>query len=96
MSEIEFPIPQSQLPPLKNFREVDWEAFRNALKEQTANCLPVQPILSEEDFHSTVTDHTKIMQEVIAIEDMVLMRKPCPFTKRWWNKDLRRLKAQRH
>lgn len=95
VTTVEFPIPRSPPRPLKNFREVDWTAFGEALKERLITRLPAQPITSAEEFHATVTDLTLIIQEVIGNEDIVPTSKPCPYTKRWWNKDLGRLKAQR-
>lgn len=36
-----------------------------------------------------------IIQNIIQDEDIVPTRKPCPFTKRWWSKDLSKLRAQK-
>lgn len=94
VSVIEFPVPRAPHTPLKDFHSVDWQAFKATLEERLGR-LPAVQITSPLQFHRSVTDFTSCIQDVIADNELVPLRRPCPHTKRWWNDNLKRLKAQR-
>ncbi|KAG5721646.1 hypothetical protein E4T56_gene14635 [Termitomyces sp. T112] len=95
VTEVELPVQRTSSPPSKDFHSVDWTAFNEALTECLSTCSPALPILTEEAFDTKVRDLTLIIQEIMNIDDIVPIRKPCPHTKRWWNGSLKQLKAQR-
>lgn len=92
---LELPVPRSPSPPTKDFRNADWTRFCESLVAKLQLHLPAAHILTKGSFDSTVTKLTSIIKEVIADEDTVPTKNPSPFTKRWWSKDLSKLKAQR-
>ncbi|KNZ77678.1 hypothetical protein J132_04497 [Termitomyces sp. J132] len=95
ITEIELPVPRSSTPPSRDFRAVDWTAFSEALTEQLNSRSPAVHLTTAEAFDRKVSDLSSIIQEIVARDDVVPLWKPCPHTKRWWNDDLKRLKAQR-
>ncbi|KAG5735422.1 hypothetical protein E4T56_gene12779 [Termitomyces sp. T112] len=96
VTKVKLPVQCTSLPPSKDFHSVDWMAFNEALTEHLSTHSPALPILTEEAFDTKVCDLTLIIQEIMNIDNIVPIRKPCPHTKRWWNGGLKWLKAQRH
>lgn len=82
----ELPVPRSPTSPVPNFHDVDWEEFNKALKDDLSRNSPALHISSEAEFTSKVDLLTTIIQRTIASQ--VPMRKPCPFSKRWWNREI--------
>ncbi|GLB41456.1 putative encoded by [Lyophyllum shimeji] len=93
ITEVELPLARTSFPPSKNFPAADWEAFSDALKEKLSLHPPACRIASKEEFDAKVNLLTSIIQEVIADDRIVPMRKPCPFSKCWWNAELTQLKS---
>ncbi|KAG5731524.1 hypothetical protein E4T56_gene5479 [Termitomyces sp. T112] len=84
VTEVKLPVQHTSLPPSKDFHSMDWTAFNEALTERLSTRSPALPILTEEAFDTKVRDLTLIIQEIMNIDDIVPIRKPCPHTKRWF------------
>jgi hypothetical protein len=69
-----------------DYKMVEWCEFNEKLFNELAKILPAQQITNEIQLHSTISDLTKAIQNTIL--DKVPMNKPCPHSKRWWNKKL--------
>src|ERR1700690_2653779 len=91
---LDLPLERKVSPPSHNFRMTDWKAFN----EELAACLvdiPLPTALTTEiDFQDVVNNLTSTLQDVI--RTTVPMTKPCPHSKRWWNKDLSDLKKAKN
>jgi hypothetical protein len=73
---------------------MDIEAFNTDLQTKLTNNSPAHMIISEEAFHTKINQLTAIIKETII--EQVPVRKPCPFSKRWWNPDLTALKKKKN
>ena len=70
-----------------NFRATDWVEFRKTLAVNL-NMLQVVEEIAMEETHITKLDAAiKAM-----IKEQVPLTRACPYAKRWWTKDLTRLK----
>ena len=72
-----------------DFRDTDYEELNARLKERLSQESPARHIRSKEEFHGKVNKLVETIQSVIA--EKVPVKKPCPFSKRWWSKDLTKL-----
>jgi ribonuclease HI len=87
-------LPQSRIPPDPsfNFRTVDWDDFKKALKEKV-DALPRQgPIRDVEQLNEVGNNLTRVLQETI--KEKVTSSKPRPDSKRWWNGDLTKMRKE--
>jgi ribonuclease HI len=83
-------LPQNRVSdnPSYNFREVDWDSFR-----QTLDTLPPPETISTEAQLIQVTDG--LMNALVStMEDCVKRSKPGPDSKRWWNRDLQKMRKR--
>lgn len=76
--------------PTYNFRMVDWDEFRKKLKVRLATIPLPQDITSIEQYTRAIEDLTRIIQETI--KEVVPLVKRCPYSKRWWTKELTKMK----
>lgn len=77
---------QANEPQKRNFRNVDWIIFNEVLLGKMSDVGDPEEINSSDDLRRRVTD---IYQAITAvIEEHVPVTKLCPWTKRWWTKDL--------
>ena len=68
--------------PSHNFREVDWDVFKQKLRTRL-NLLPNPPVINTEDQLTEVTNQlTQAIQATI--KENVTKSKPRPDAKRWW------------
>ena len=87
-------LPQARIKtsPAHNFREVDWDNFRQKLKLKL-NAIPESPAIRGPDDLAQVTSLlTTIIQNTILEE--IPKTKPRPDSKRWWNGDLKKMKKE--
>ncbi|OSD08317.1 hypothetical protein PYCCODRAFT_1342047, partial [Trametes coccinea BRFM310] len=76
----------------RNFRAVDWLAFNKTLSEAlVAAPLPVV-ILSVGDLDRALARLNRALDA--AVRKDVPLTSLCPFSKRWWSKDLERLRRE--
>ena len=76
-----------------NYKLMDWEEFRITLGESLAKLEAVEEILSEEQLHSKIVLLDGVIKE--AVQKHVPLTRLSPYTKRWWNKDLAKLKRSK-
>ncbi|KIM57740.1 hypothetical protein SCLCIDRAFT_129702 [Scleroderma citrinum Foug A] len=69
-----------------NYREVDWEEFKDYLNEALACLPPPAPLMLEEEFQRTAKNIDLALHDTI--EKHVPKTKPCPHTQQWWTKEL--------
>lgn len=90
-----FDIPTEAAParPRRDFRRVDWAEFDRSLAERLdARALP-EKITSVAHFDSTLDALMSDLQETIA--EHVPMAQDTPYIKRWWSKDLTKMRRQK-
>jgi Endonuclease-reverse transcriptase len=87
-------LPQSRINDRSsfNFREVDWDLFRKTLEQKLATLPPPEPIETAVQL-TTVTDG--LMKALVdTVEKCVKRSKPGPDSKRWWTKDLKKMRRK--
>ncbi|CAA7269138.1 unnamed protein product [Cyclocybe aegerita] len=86
---------QSNMPrPRRNFRETDWEEFRQELKKGLEKIERPREFKEgeEEAFESARRELERVVIETI--EKVVPMTNPTPYAKRWWTKDLTKMRKE--
>ena len=73
-----------------NYRSTDWEEFRKSLEDKLAVIQIVENIPMEEVFHEQIERLDTTIKA--AIKEQVPVSKPSPYTKRWWTKNLSKMK----
>jgi exonuclease III len=93
LTSIDIPLDKKTPQPTRNFRMTDWTDFNNALVAELGERIgEPEPITTIDEFNRIASEITAAIQAVI--ERVVPMTKPCPYIKRWWNKDLDDLKKR--
>jgi hypothetical protein len=77
--------------PCHNFCQTDWPEFLKALKINLDALPEPDKITTVDEFHHTLEEFDQAVQATIATH--VPMSKPCPYSKRWWSKELAQAKA---
>jgi hypothetical protein len=92
LTNIQLPQERIDSPPTHNFREVDWNNYRQKLRARLLTT-PDPPII--EDI-AQLSKAAELLTQAIqdTIQDQIPKTKPRPDTKRWWNGDLKRLKTE--
>jgi ribonuclease HI/endonuclease/exonuclease/phosphatase family metal-dependent hydrolase len=86
ITQILLPQERTNTPPSFNFRETDWDEFRNKL-EPRLQLTPDRPIITNaEQLNSAIENLTQALQETTL--EVVKKSNPRPDAKRWWNGDL--------
>ena len=81
-----------QCTPTHNFREADWDKFRQKLRLRL-NATPDRPVIhGPEDLAQAASSLTSALQETIT--EVIPKIKPRPDSKRWWNGDLKKMKKE--
>ena len=83
-----FDLPQSRIPPnpSRNFRDADWEAFKETLTAKLNITTKPAPITNVQQLNTLGNELTTAIQETI--EKEIKISRPRPDSKRWWNRDL--------
>jgi len=87
-------LPQERLNPKLsyNFRMADWEAFREQLVANLEN-IPLPAVIdTKEGLQQAVLNLMEMIQNTV--KESIQVSKPCPYSKRWWNGDLRKLRKE--
>jgi hypothetical protein len=84
----------SETPPraMRNFREVDWEQFHNALETKLSQLSPPSDLNTQAQLDRACTELTNALQETINAN--VPVTTICAKTKRWWTKELTMLRKK--
>jgi ribonuclease HI len=77
----------------RNFHEVNWDLFTPSLADKLAN-LPTSYIKNVQAFDKRLGDIMEAMQSTI--RELVPAAKDSPYAKRWWTKELRKLRKKRN
>ena len=75
-----------------NFRNVDWDKFREELRSQLASLGLPRPIRSQSSLDTECDKLMKALQDTISI--YVPTSELGPKTKRWWTKELTHLRRK--
>ena len=86
LMELDLTVPLAPNTEMHNYREVDWEEFKDYLNEALACLPPPAPLVSEEDFQHTAKNIDLALRDTI--EKHVPKTKLCPHMWRWWTKEL--------
>ena len=86
LTYIQLPQERVNTPPSFNFRETDWEEFRQKLEPRLRHSLDKPIITNIEQLNTAVGNLTQALQETI--QEVVKISKPRPDSKRWWNREL--------
>ncbi|KAJ8468306.1 hypothetical protein ONZ45_g17291 [Pleurotus djamor] len=78
----------------KNFRNVDWKEFSEKLgNSEPRTKLPLENPPTPDDIEAEVESITSWIQTTI--NEVVKDVRKCPYTRRWWNEELERLRKAR-
>ena len=94
LTTIELPTLRVAEPESRNFRLVDWGAFRDELRASLVNIPSPAPLASDAAFQSAVSDLTGALQNTIHTQ--IPLSKPSPHSKRWWSNRLSDLKRSKN
>ena len=89
VSILDLQIPHRDLPPHWDFRGTDWEVFEKKLDEYLL-IKPPRTLTTTQEVDDTGAHIIGAMQRTI--DEVVPIAKPCPHSKRWWMKDLDKLR----
>jgi hypothetical protein len=93
-TELDLPTQRSNAPEKRNIRDADFKLINEILQTRLAEKCPAKEIHSKEELEDTVNTFIETIQEVL--NHNVPVTKPCPYTKRWWNKELTELKKKKN
>ncbi len=87
-------LPQARItePPSYDFRNADWDDFRENLASRLEEVPEPAPITSERQLHEVLKGITSALQDTIRTR--IKIRRPRPDSKRWWNSDLKKMKKE--
>jgi hypothetical protein len=91
---ISLPIARSSSPPSPDFHDVDWIDFDATLSTLLDLHSPALHINNKTEYDTKVSKLTSLLQQTIATT--VPIRKPTPFSKRWWCPELNNLKKKKN
>ncbi|KAF9443079.1 hypothetical protein P691DRAFT_680261 [Macrolepiota fuliginosa MF-IS2] len=83
---IKMPTERVERKPEPNWRQVDWEEFNKELEGRIARREWTDWIRTERELEEYMENLMEAIQE--AIEAKVPKKKPSPYVKRWWTKEL--------
>ncbi|KLO04409.1 hypothetical protein SCHPADRAFT_790171, partial [Schizopora paradoxa] len=90
---LEWDVERIQEEPRRNFRDVEWKAFRDTLRAELEADGGPEHVRSVDDLKKL---YAVVMAAVDkAIEAHVPISNPCPHQKRWWAPELKPLVVQR-
>jgi ribonuclease HI len=91
---IDMPIPRAPPKVSPDFRNIDFKDFNKTLHTKLSRDSPACRLTTKEEFNTKVDQLTTIIQDTIS--QHAPLRKPSPFSKRWWNTDLTALKKKKN
>ena len=78
--------------PPYNFAKTDWKALKTKLQEYLPPSPERNTLTTEDAIDSFATEITDAISKAIA--ETTPRKKPSPFSKRWWNEELTRLRKE--
>ena len=88
------PLPRVAAPPILDFRLADWPSVNTALDARLSVESPAVRIQTKEEFIAKVDTVVKIIKEVL--EANLEPKRPSPYARRWWTKDLSKLRTKQN
>ena len=76
-----------------NFKLMDWDDFRKTLEMKLAMVQTVEEFMTEADLLEQITKLDAAIKETI--KEQVPINKPSPYAKRWWTKNLTKMKKHK-
>ena len=76
-----------------NFKMTDWKEFRESLGAKLSRIQTVEEFTTEADLLEQITKLDAAIKE--AIKEHVPINKPSLYAKRWWTKDLTKMKKHK-
>lgn len=89
---IDVKLTSSSSTPTLNYRAVDWENFKRKLQSELDRIGPPRILGGEDEFQRMARDLDRALQNTIETE--VPKTKSQPHQKRWWNRDLTKLRKE--
>ena len=90
LTSLDLDLARTPSNPPKNFRNVDWEEFEKALVARLDGLPPPSEIKTSDELNIACSKLTEVIQETIT--SMVPTTKVGINAKRWWSKDLKKLR----
>ncbi|KII88885.1 hypothetical protein PLICRDRAFT_109303, partial [Plicaturopsis crispa FD-325 SS-3] len=78
--------------PRRNYREVDWPEFTKALGNRVKALPEPREYVTVAELQAALTDFNAAI--TATIHEHVPISRPCPWTKRWWSKELAQAKTR--
>ena len=94
LTTLELPLSRAAAPETRNFRMIDWVAFREALAAQLVDIPSPAPLGSGDGFQMAVAGLTGALQATI--QAAVPLTRPCLHSKHWWSRGLSDLKRKKN
>lgn len=92
VTKVQLPVTvQEQIPP-RDFHDVDWDEFKAHLHMELNKIPEPGPLNSAEEIEKALDDLEQSL--VTTIERLVPRKKPTPYSKRWWTRDLSKARAE--
>jgi ribonuclease HI len=91
---LDLPLPRSEAAKSLDFRLVDWPPINAALTLRLEAESPAALIKTKEEFDEKVDNVVRIITSVL--EEKLDDRRPNPFKRRWWTKELTLLKKKQN
>jgi len=83
---LDMPVMRNTTTPALNYRATDWGEFWNVLTRELA-CMPKVNYISTKEELDKVLDNLE-MAILNTVKEVVPRKKPSPYAKRWWTKEL--------
>ena len=90
ITELALLLSQAFEPPMLDFRQADWSKVNADLAQHLEENFPAARLTTVDEFLLKVDDLVRIIKETL--EDHLKERRPSPFIRRWWTKELSILK----
>lgn len=90
--QLDLEVRRVHVPVTKNYRQVDWEKFREVLQDKLSRIPPPAEIEDERDFYEAWTNFDNAVKD--AVGEVVPDTKITPYNKRWWNEELAQMKRR--
>ena len=90
LTHLNLNIPLALDSGFRNYHDVDWGEFDKYLCDLLSKLPPPHQIETEEDFQRTAHELDEALRTTV--KNCVPKTKPCPHTKRWWLKELTKMR----
>ena len=92
LTKLDLSLTATAVLPAQNYREVDWKKFNTKLKTELAKLGPPRLLVTKDDFQKAAKGLENAVKQTVKSE--VPETRPHPHSKRWWTKDLTKLRKE--